>query len=199
MDTIAQRVISQLQQSEGWNKWRDVPTYLEDTRNFTIYAIWPEIIEALHHLSVFIKRFGYRLEADIPPEGTFTHEIDLTTTPYACVCPIAKFRSSLGGDVLLTSTLNRDARKVDSQWRNKHPWIDEPMPTSFQSPPVFYTYVPKVRVEEEMENTNTSDTATNTRFYAKFDRMNFHDSVPIVRWTERKLTGRWREIMGVKR
>jgi len=159
-------------------KWLKLPEVVEDIERCHYLANWVRVIECVHELTTLIKRYGFRVEADVAPETTFHYHLTLVGTDKCCVCPIAKYRSSLGPEVYLTVLVNHDA-DVPLEWKDKYPFINEPMPTEFTWSP--YVDIPKRVVDVYFTNTNKNDTAVNTRFYAKYDEMDFNKGKKLVK------------------
>jgi len=154
-----------------------------------MFLVWPRIIAIVHDTTDLIDRMGFRVESDVAAGDTFSYVVDLTGTDDCCLCPEAKYWSGLNGEVLLTNTVNRFA-DVRSDWKNKKPFINEPMPTE----PCWrwYVEIPKRTVEVSFENRGT--VTTTARFFAEFDKMDFLKGKKLVEWAFEKIAKRWIDI-----
>jgi hypothetical protein len=183
------------------SEWFKVPQYLRmideqtrDMRNFILYQIWERIIRAVHDTTTLIDRLGFRAEADVAPGATYKETVDLVDLDVACMCPWAKYRATIGDVVILNNTVNglpQAKKKVKSDWLNKKPFINEPMPTEFQR--AFYVEIPKVTVEVEFTN-ESPDYSSTAKFYAPFDKMEIEKAKRVVEWATEYLARRWIEI-----
>jgi len=173
------------------NKWFRVPDYLEDIRNCMICQIWPRVIIAIHDTTDLIERYGFEVEADVGPGETYKETVDLRGTDTMCMCPWAVFFCGVGGKVLLTNVVNRFAN-LKSEWKNKKPFINFPMPDS----PIekFYVEIPKETVEVTFTGKSALPAETYSNFYAEYDSMKRTKGIKLVEWHYDVIARRFIEV-----
>jgi len=153
------------------------------TRRLTLLTLnefWYSCLLTIYEITNELERYGFLIQADVPPQKTYIYEIDLTGTDKCCICPVRWNSASLGDEVLLTNLVNETPVDVKKEWQNKYAAINEPMGTdSTLAVPKKYVVFPKRKVKVMFYNTDDSITAKVT-FYADYLAMNFDKAKKLI-------------------
>jgi len=129
---------------------------------------WYHVLWVVSELTAYIDKLGFRVSATVDPEGTYTYNLDLTTTQYTCVCPVYVCASSLG-PTYSSLTILVNEKPVDVKLPD---WVDIyvsqnfPVPTEVAFLPQgnLYTYAPKRKAKVTFGNSHTTESNEMTCF-----------------------------------
>ena len=163
-------------------EWLKVPRYLRELRNIMMAANWTLCLHAIYATTNIIEKLPIRVNTIVPAGGSYTLEVNLVGTKWCCLCYWCKFAAKLEDEVLLTIHVNEEPNvDVPSKWRNKTPFVEEPCPAHFQSPPRYYIEIPKRKFRLIAENEASSD--SRFAFYTNYDRCDFNQyGKPLAEW-----------------
>jgi len=140
-----------------------------------------------------IDRLGFTVEADVSPSSTYTYDLDLTGTDYACVCPVLYIVSDLGGYVKCTNVVNKEPVDIKSRnWLNKYALPSVPMPSTLTQFP--YVRFPKRRVTVTFTNEHSTETA-HCVFHADYLEMEFDYALSYMENIYRVMTLKFSDII----
>jgi hypothetical protein len=140
---------------------------------------WKHCLDVIYEMTTRLKKYGFPVPADVPPNSTVkAANIDLTTTDKCCVCPVFYAGTDIEGKTYLTNLVNRPPVDMKAKWVNKYAAKD--MILSVQNPalPFSNNYVkfPKRRVEIWFTNYHKTTTAF-CWFYAEYLEMDYDDAI----------------------
>lgn len=163
----------------------------------TLNEYWYTCLLSLYELTTKLRRHGFLVEADVPPESTYTYEIDLTKTDKACVCPVFYAASDLGPYVKLTNLVNESPVDMEAEWTDKYAAINMPLPSDIPSSLRYgwnYVKFPKRKVKVIFANTHPTETA-HCVFYADYLEMNYRYAIHLIKHVYQPMVRELEELM----
>jgi len=146
---------------------------VECIKNLLTMQTWYLCLRRIYETTDLIEIYGFLVEADVPPQSSYTYVVDLTGTKYCCVCPVYVAASDLGSYAKLTNVVNELPVDVQTEkWLNKYAARNRPLPTDIGNLTHGEDYVtfPKRKVRVTFTNTHPSETA-HCVFYADYMQM----------------------------
>ena len=128
-----------------WTKYLDNVLRSSEVLEMMFYcnlpAFWYKILRTAGEMTTYIQPRGLLIEVDVAASSTYTFLLDLTPTPWVCLCPVFTCESTYGGRYSkLTIKVNVPPVDVkESEWINRY--VVENLPVPVSGPPLTQGYM----------------------------------------------------------